>query len=190
VQTLAHSLAIEPSTICRYLTEVLGMKCRNLWWVSHTLTLLQQRLIVNSCESRSKGEQNTNTPNFLFCFLLPLRCDPIFTIIVNGTDDWKIVILPKRHKMNNMFFIKCFLGPLAELCYPQGRKSRERRVMVHFDNAPIHNTEEVQGYCANVEFRRMKHALYRPDLAPCDFFLLRQSKRISLDIVLIVLMTI
>jgi hypothetical protein len=31
------------STVCRYFTEVLGMKCRHLQWVPHTLTQRQQR---------------------------------------------------------------------------------------------------------------------------------------------------
>jgi hypothetical protein len=76
-----------------------------------------------------------------------------------------------------MFFIKCVLGPLAELYYPQGKKSHESRVMVHFDNAPIHNTEKVQESCANVGFRRIKHPIYRPDLASCDFFLFEAVKK-------------
>jgi hypothetical protein len=39
---LAQSLGIAVSTICRYLTEVLGMKCRHLRWVPHTLTHAQK----------------------------------------------------------------------------------------------------------------------------------------------------
>jgi hypothetical protein len=29
---------------------------------------------------------------------------------------------------------------LSELCYPQGRETHKRRVMLHFDNALVHNT--------------------------------------------------
>jgi hypothetical protein len=39
---LAQSLGIAASTGCRHLIEVLGMKCRHLRWVSHTLTLTQK----------------------------------------------------------------------------------------------------------------------------------------------------
>jgi hypothetical protein len=35
---LAQSLRIAASAICRYLTEVLGMKCRYLRWVPHAWT--------------------------------------------------------------------------------------------------------------------------------------------------------
>jgi hypothetical protein len=38
---LAQSLGIAMSTVCRYLTEVLGMKCRHMRWVPHTLTPVQ-----------------------------------------------------------------------------------------------------------------------------------------------------
>jgi hypothetical protein len=73
--------------------------------------------------------------------------------------------------MNSTLFRKCVLGPLAELCYPEGKKSDERRVMVHFDNVQIHNTEGIQEYLVNVPFRGMKHPLYHPDLILGDFFL-------------------
>jgi hypothetical protein len=93
-------------------------------------------------------------------------CVPFF----DGTGDDKIVIRPKRQEMNSM------LGPLAELCYPYNRKSHERRVMVQFDNSPIHNTEGVQVYLASVAFRSIRHSLYGPDLAARDFFLFRVIK--------------
>jgi hypothetical protein len=70
-----------------------------------------------------------------------------------------------------MFGVECVLGPLAELCYPQRMKSHERRIIVHFDSAPIHITERVQEYLANVGFRRMEYSRYSLDLEPCDFFL-------------------
>jgi hypothetical protein len=50
-------------------------------------------------------------------------------------------------------------------------KSHERRVMIHFYNAPIYNTEKVEEYLANVGFRRrMDHPPYSPALTSCDFF--------------------
>jgi hypothetical protein len=39
---LAQSLGIAASMVCRYLTEVLGMKCRHWRWMPHTLTLAQK----------------------------------------------------------------------------------------------------------------------------------------------------
>jgi hypothetical protein len=39
---LAQSFGIAASTVCQYLTEVLGMKCRHLRWVLHTLVSAQK----------------------------------------------------------------------------------------------------------------------------------------------------
>jgi histone-lysine N-methyltransferase SETMAR len=49
--------------------------------------------------------------------------------------------------------------------------------MLHFDNAPIHSTEEVQGHLTNLGFTRMEHPPHSPDLTPCDFFLFGAMKQ-------------
>jgi arginyl-tRNA--protein-N-Asp/Glu arginylyltransferase len=60
-------------------------------------------------------------------------------------------------------------APFDQKMLSTGRGTYERRVLLHFDNALVHDTEGVQENLANFGFRRMKHLLYRPDLAPCDF---------------------
>jgi hypothetical protein len=69
------------------------------------------------------------------------------------------------------------LPPLAEICYPQGREIRERRVLLHFDNAPVHNTGQMRENLASFGFRRTAHPLYSPDSAPCDLFLFGAMKQ-------------
>jgi hypothetical protein len=90
--------------------------------------------------------------------------ESIFAILSNEISDYKIVTLPKRQKVNSTFFIEYVFGLLTELCYPQRRKSHERRAMVNC---------VVQEYWPNVGFRRRKthHPSDSPYLAPCDFFL-------------------
>jgi transposase len=68
---------------------------------------------------------------------------------------------------------------LTEVCYPEGRKRHEKKAMVHFDNAPIHNTQGIQEHLANVGFIRMEQPPYIPDPAPCDSFLFGAMKRNS-----------
>jgi transposase len=109
--------------------------------------------------------------------------------LLNGIGNYKIVVLSKRQKMNNIFIIECVFGRLAKWYYPYGRKSHERRMMVHFNNAPIHNTEEIQEYLTNVGFGRMEHPSCNPDLAPYEFLLFRVIKENFFGIVSIVLMT-
>jgi histone-lysine N-methyltransferase SETMAR len=107
----------------------------------------------------------------------PISSKTIFTIFFHATGEFKIAIIPEGQKMNRTYFIKCVLCPLTEICYPQGRRTHERRVMLYFDNAPVHNTEAVQESLANVGFRRMEHPPYSPDLAPCDFSLFGAMKQ-------------
>jgi hypothetical protein len=97
-------------------------------------------------------------------------------IFFNGTGDHTSVILPQGQQMNGTFFIKCVIRPLVGFCYPEGRKPHQKRVVVHFDNALIHNTEAVQECLADCGFKRMNHPAYSPDLAPCDFFLFGAMK--------------
>jgi hypothetical protein len=68
------------------------------------------------------------------------------------------------------------LGPLTRVCYPERKKSHERRVMVHFGNTPIHNTEEIQEHSTNLGLKRMEHPPYSPGLALCDFCLFGAMK--------------
>jgi hypothetical protein len=81
----------------------------------------------------------------------------MIAVFVNGTGDSQIVSRSKEQKTNSTFVIECVLGPLTECCYPQGKKSHDRRVRVHFNNARTRNTEAVQDYLENVRFTRMKH---------------------------------
>jgi hypothetical protein len=67
----------------------------------------------------------------------------MFTVFFNGTGEYKFAILPEGQNVNSAYFIKSVLRPLADICYPQGRGIHEKRVMLQFDNAPVHNTNGV-----------------------------------------------
>jgi hypothetical protein len=62
------------------------------------------------------------------------------------------------------------LRHLIDIRYLQSRGIQERRVMLHFGNAPIHNSEGLQKSLTNFGFRRMKDPPYSLDLAPSHFF--------------------
>jgi hypothetical protein len=66
----------------------------------------------------------------------------MLSVFFNGTGEYKIATLPEGQKVNSAYFIESALRPLAEICDPQGRGTRERKVMLHLDNAPVRNTEE------------------------------------------------
>jgi hypothetical protein len=170
---LAQSLGIAVSTICQYLTEVLGMKLRHLHWVPHTLTPAQKLMRAELAQSMLQGLAKHEHTNYHFPFSgdeswmfyaynhrtrwaaswddvdeierpSHLHQKTMFTVFFNGTGEYKIMITPDGQKVNSAYFIESLLRPLAEICYPQGRGTRERRVMLHFDNASVHSTERVQ----------------------------------------------
>jgi hypothetical protein len=68
----------------------------------------------------------------------------MFVIFFNGIADYKTVVLPQGQRMNSTFFIESVIRPLAGFCSPEGRKPHQKKVVVHFDNAPIRNTGAVQ----------------------------------------------
>jgi hypothetical protein len=49
--------------------------------------------------------------------------------------------------------------------------------MLHFDSAPVHNTEVVRENLASFGFRRMAHPPHSPDLGPYDLFLFGAMKQ-------------
>ena len=46
----------------------------------------------------------------------------------------------------------------------------------HQDNAPVHNSSLVTDYLTKMGIHTVPQPLYRPDLAPCDFWLFPQLK--------------
>jgi hypothetical protein len=170
---LAQSLGIAVSTIFRYLTEVLGMMCRHLHWVPHTLTPAQKLMRAELTQSMLQALAKHEHPNYYFLFTgdepwMYYVCDhrmkwvaswddadeierpshfhqkTMFMVFFNDTGECKIAILPDEQKVNNAYLIESVLRPLVEICYPQGRRAHERRVMLLFDNAPVHNTEGIR----------------------------------------------
>jgi hypothetical protein len=68
------------------------------------------------------------------------------------------------------------LGLLTKACDPAGRKSHERRVVVHFNNTLTHHTQEVQEHLTNLGFKDLFHPPDSPDRVPCDLFLFSAMK--------------
>lgn len=49
-------------------------------------------------------------------------------------------------------------------------------MMVHFDNAPSHNSILVKNYLAQTSFKKVPHPPYSPDFALCDFGIFGTAK--------------
>jgi hypothetical protein len=63
------------------------------------------------------------------------------------------------------------MGRLEEKIFPDGR-----RLVVHMDNAPVHNCGMTISFHADHNLVRLQHPPYSPDLASSDFYLFQTVK--------------
>jgi hypothetical protein len=77
----------------------------------------------------------------------------MLSVFFNGTGQFLMDILPEGMKMETDYFADNIIDEMAGLCYPQGRRPREQRVMLHFDNASIHCTSTVRNRMAPAELQ-------------------------------------
>jgi hypothetical protein len=197
---IAQALNISLDSVRRHLTVSLGMKCYHMRWVPHTLTDAQKSKRAQMAGEMLVELGKHQASNFHFLFTgdeswifyvyhhrtmwaaswedvdeversSHYREKIMLTVFFNGTGEVFLNMLPQRDTMDSDYFSDEIIGGLDQFCYPEGRKSRQRKMVLHFDNAPIHNTSTVATKLGASGFRRMKHPPYSPDLAPCDFFL-------------------
>jgi hypothetical protein len=67
----------------------------------------------------------------------------MFTPFFKGIGEYKIPILLAGEKVNSAYFIKSIVRRVDENGDSQDRGTRERRVMLHFDNPQVHSSEAV-----------------------------------------------
>jgi hypothetical protein len=101
----------------------------------------------------------------------------MLSVFFNGAGQFLINILPEGMKMDTDCFADNITDEMARFFYPQGRRSRKRTVMRHFDNAPIHCTGTVRDRIAAAELEGMEHSPDSPDLAPHYFFVFGSGNR-------------
>jgi hypothetical protein len=78
--------------------------------------------------------------------------------------------------MDVVYFANNIIIPLASLCYPQGKRSHGRKVVLYIDNASMHNAKLMTERILSEGLGRMSHLPYSPNLASCDFFLCEYVK--------------
>jgi hypothetical protein len=80
--------------------------------------------------------------------------------------------LARNQSMDKGCFAEETVGELEDVGFPKRRNRHQRKITLHFDNAPVHNTGTVMGQLEQSRFKKMENPLESPDLVPCDFFLL------------------
>jgi hypothetical protein len=179
---LAQSLWISPTMVCHYLSNVLGLKCFPLYWVPHTLTIDQKAKRAQYAEAMLRIIAVHESARFHFLYTddeswllysyhertrwvsswdnAPIVERPshyhkkkMLSVFFNGTGQFLIDILSEGMKMDTDYFADNIIDEMVRLCYRQGRRPRERRVMLHFDSALIHCTGMVQDRMAAAELK-------------------------------------
>ena len=105
----------------------------------------------------------------------------MLTVFFNGDGLHLIDILPQNQKINAEYFAESIVPSLVSVCYPDGRRCRARKCVVHFDNAPIHNSKLVTEKLMEEGLKRMPHPAYCLGLSPCYFFLFGYLKEKLID---------
>jgi hypothetical protein len=98
------------------------------------------------------------------------------TTFFNGVGQFYVGVLPQKQKMNSAYFTERILTGEAAMCAREETIPKEN-LTVHFDSAPIHNTEMVRGMLTQWSIARMDQPPYGPDLVACDFFLFGYLKQ-------------
>jgi hypothetical protein len=169
---IVQSLGIATSSVCHHLRYVLGMKCSHLRWIPHTLTVGQKVATEPVAKNMLEILATHAASDFHFLFpgdeswllypyhvrtmwtLCPENVDQVgsaspmskktmATVFFNGAGLHMIDILPQNQKMDAEYFPEDIIASLVSICYPTGRSFRQRKCVVHFDNAPIHNSKVV-----------------------------------------------
>jgi histone-lysine N-methyltransferase SETMAR len=174
------------------------MKCCHLRWIPHTLTLAQKVATEQVAENMLEILATHAASNFHFLFtgdeswlLEAYHVETMWTLCPENVDQVQkashitkktmanvffnetglhIDILPRNQKMDAEYFSEYIIPSLVSIYCPTARSCRQRKCVVHFDNAPTHSSKVVTDKLDEQHLKRMPHPAYNPDLSPCDFF--------------------
>jgi histone-lysine N-methyltransferase SETMAR len=204
---IAKVLSISSTTGQSHLTKSFGMKCYHMQWVPHTFTAAQQAKRREMAGSMLQTLESYAASNFHFLWTgdeswmfygyhheitwaasweevdelerpMHYHSKTMVTAFFNGTWHYFLNIFPRSRCMDTSYFAGEIIGGLEHICYPEGRNRHERKRILHFDSAGVHNTRTVMEQLEQSGFKRMEHPPYSPDLAPCDFFLFGYTKEL------------
>jgi hypothetical protein len=98
------------------------------------------------------------------------------TAFFNDTGEYFLKIFPRSRSMDTKYSAEETVGGLEDVCCSEGRNPHERRITLHFDNAPRPNTRTAMGQLDKSGSKRMEHLAHSQDMAPCDFLLFGYMK--------------
>jgi histone-lysine N-methyltransferase SETMAR len=206
VRELARLTHLPKTTVHRRLTQSLGFRVRNLRWVPHILSTLQQRQritlsnqllsILTKQQRRSWIDIVTLDESWFYLhtdheriWLQPDEPVPererhtvqsekmMLTIVWNPNGFHHIDVLPKGLKFNASYYVTHILEPLRNWREAQPDTGNQK-LIIHADNARPHTAKMTLEFLVQNGMERAPHPPYSPDLAPSDFYLFGYIKHL------------
>lgn len=200
------SLGISMTSINKILHEHLGLKKICSRWIPRNLTVAQKRARVDWCKEMirkydrgaSKAVYNiyTGDESWIYAYEPETKQKSRVWVFQDEPKPTKVV----RARSTSKQMVACFFGinghvatvPLEQrrtvnsewyttICLPEvfgeiRKMNRQRRIILHHDNASSHTSGKTIAYLSTENVELMGHPPYSPDLAPNDFFLFPHIK--------------
>lgn len=194
---IARRTKIPLTTVLDRLHNVFNLKNYHLRWVPHKLNIDQMKKRVTLAKSMLQILQQAEKRKYKFILTgdeswfeyyygvkrMWLQCRDQREDIVNQTIERKIMIIlffngeglqflqikPSGLKINAEYYLNNVIKKLETLDVALQARKQKQKMIIHYDNAPAHNSKIVSNYILDSLFTRMPHPPYSPDLAPCDF---------------------
>ena len=205
IRLIAKKTKIAISTVFQIMTQELGYQYKHLHWIPHNLTfemkqnrVSQSKQILNSLQTAQRSHFNnilTGDESWFVYINQPkarwvlVDDDPgdvlersafqkkkMVTIFVKKNGDFFVELLPDGQNFNSKYFIDVIISKIYELAYPNGWKTKDKKCLLHFDNAPAHKSKISMETLAKYPFKLILNPPYSPDISPLDFSILGTIK--------------
>lgn len=98
------------------------------------------------------------------------------SIFVKKNGEFFVELLPEGQNFNSQYFIDVIIPKIYDLAYPKGWKTKDKKCLLHFDNAPSHKSKITMETLAKYPFKLILNPPYSPDISPLDFSILGTIK--------------
>ncbi|CAH2005396.1 unnamed protein product [Acanthoscelides obtectus] len=168
------SLKISKTSIQKISHEELGVRKLVSRWIPQLLTDEQKAARVNWCQKTLDRFDSGNSKNAFQLAVWVLQGEEKPTKVIRSRSVSKkmrghiatISLNEQRTVTSDWYTTICLPKVITEL-----RKiNRERRIILHQDNASSHTTQKTRQYLTEENVELLDHPPYSPDLSPNDFF--------------------
>ena len=195
---ISRNTCIPYTTVLHILVNDLNFKYRHLRWVPHFLTpeikekrVLQAKELLNALQTANRSHMSNiitgdeswflyvNQPKARWVLAGDNPGDIVaesdyqkktmVTIFIRKNGTFFVELLPNGQNFNSEYFVDCIIPKIHLLAYPNGFSSRQKKALVHFDNAPSHKSKYTTASLAKYPFKLIPNPIYSPDVSPLDF---------------------